>query len=122
MMARGAVTTVVARAARRAGLGTVHVHRLRHSAATAMLVAGASLGEIGQVLRHRDALTATIYAKVDIEALRTIARVWLGSECLVARDANVGGAPVCRTSVHKGFLHRGATAGNHRLPASSRDP
>jgi site-specific recombinase XerD len=80
VMSRGAVTNVVARAARRAGLGTVHAHRLRHSAATAMLAAGASLGEIGQVLRHRDALTTTIYAKVDIAGLRPIARVWLGSE------------------------------------------
>ena len=40
-------------AAQRAGLGTVHAHRLRHSAATGMLRAGAALPEIGQVLRHR---------------------------------------------------------------------
>jgi site-specific recombinase XerC len=53
--------------------------RLRHSAATAMLGAGASLEEIGQVLRHRDALTTTIYAKVDLAALRTLARPWPGS-------------------------------------------
>ena len=37
----------------RAGLGTVHAHRLRHSAATAILASGGSLAEIGQVLRHR---------------------------------------------------------------------
>jgi integrase/recombinase XerD len=37
-MSRGAVTNVAARAARKAGLGTVHAHRLRHSAATAMQV------------------------------------------------------------------------------------
>jgi integrase/recombinase XerD len=77
-MSRGAVTNVVARAARRVGLGTVHAHRLRHSAATAMLGAGASLDEIGQVLRHRHALTTSIYAKVDVEALRTVARPWPG--------------------------------------------
>lgn len=52
-MSRNAVTNVVARAARRAGLGVMHAHRLRHSAATAMLGAGASLAEIGQVLRHQ---------------------------------------------------------------------
>jgi integrase/recombinase XerD len=79
-MTRGAVTNVVATAARKAGLGTVHAHRLRHSAATAMLGAGASLNEIGQVLRHRHALTTTIYAKVDAEALRTVARTWPASE------------------------------------------
>lgn len=79
-MSRGAVTNVAARAARRAGLGRVHAHRLRHSAATAMLEAGGSLSEIGQVLRHRHALTTAIYAKVDIVALRTVARRWPGSE------------------------------------------
>jgi site-specific recombinase XerD len=79
-MSRNAVTNVVARAARRAGLGVMHAHRLRHSAATAMLAAGASLAEIGQVLRHRHALTTTIYAKVDVNSLRTVARAWPGSE------------------------------------------
>jgi integrase/recombinase XerD len=79
-MFRNTVTNVVARAARRAGLGVMHAHRLRHSAATAMLGAGASLEEIGQVLRHRDALTTTIYAKVDVAALRRISRPWPGSQ------------------------------------------
>ena len=72
------VTQVVAAAARRAGLGKIHAHRLRHTAATQMLRAGASLPEIGQLLRHRRALTTAIYAKVDREALRTIARPWPG--------------------------------------------
>ncbi len=71
-----AVTCTVARAARRAGLGTVHAHRLRHSAATAMLAAGASLTEIGQALRHASPATTAIYAKVDLEALRSVARPW----------------------------------------------
>jgi site-specific recombinase XerD len=75
-MTRGAVTQTVARAAGRAGLGTVYAHRLRHSAATAILGAGGSLEEIGQVLRHRHPLTTAIYAKVDIDGLRTIARAW----------------------------------------------
>lgn len=70
------VTQAVAAAGRRAGLGTIHGHRLRHSAATSMLAAGGSLTEIGQVLRHRRPLTTAIYAKVDIEALATLARPW----------------------------------------------
>ena len=74
----GGVTQIVAAAARRAGLGRIHAHRLRHTAATQMLRAGASLPEIGQLLRHRRALTTAIYAKVDREALRTIARPWPG--------------------------------------------
>ena len=72
----GGVTQAVAAAAQRAGLGTIYAHRLRHSAATCMLTAGASLAEIGQVLRHRRAVTTSIYAKVNTEALRTLARPW----------------------------------------------
>jgi integrase/recombinase XerD len=72
------VTTVVANAGRRAGLGTIGAHRLRHSAATAMLRAGGSLREIGEVLRHRRAMTTAIYAKVDLDSLRTLARPWPG--------------------------------------------
>ncbi|MEJ7744379.1 MAG: tyrosine-type recombinase/integrase [Nocardioidaceae bacterium] len=72
------VTQVVAAAARRAGLGTIYAHRLRHSAATSMLAHGASLTEIGQVLRHRRALTTAVYAKVDTGALRELARPWPG--------------------------------------------
>ena len=72
------VTTVVLTAARRAGLGDVTAHRLRHTAATAMLHAGGSLTEIGQVLRHRRALTTALYAKVDVAALRVLARPWPG--------------------------------------------
>lgn len=70
------VTQVVNAAAHRAGLGTIYAHRLRHSAATTMFTAGASLAEIGQVLRHRSMLTTAIYAKVDIEALRSLAMPW----------------------------------------------
>jgi integrase/recombinase XerD len=73
-----AVTTVVANAGRRAGLGLVGAHRLRHTAATAMLQAGGSLTEIGQVLRHRRVLTTAVYAKVDRQALRLVARPWPG--------------------------------------------
>jgi integrase/recombinase XerD len=73
-----AVTTIVATAGRRAGLGLIGAHRLRHSAATAMLRSGGSLTEIGQALRHARPLTTAIYAKVDIEALRQLARPWPG--------------------------------------------
>jgi site-specific recombinase XerD len=72
------VTTVVRGAGRRAGVGVVGAHRLRHSAATAMLRAGGSLTEIGQVLRHARPLTTAIYAKVDSEVLRQLARPWPG--------------------------------------------
>jgi integrase/recombinase XerD len=69
-LTRGAVTQVVARASRRAGLATIYAHRLRHTPATAMRAAGGSLTEIGQVLRHRHVLTTAGYAKVDHDRLR----------------------------------------------------
>jgi len=75
------ITTIVAEAAIRAGIpGPVHAHRLRHSAATAMLRGGGSLTEIGQVLRHARPATTAIYAKVDIGALRLLGRPWPGQE------------------------------------------
>ena len=46
------VSQIVMSAARKAGLPPVGGHRLRHTAATEMLRAGAPLMEIGQVLRQ----------------------------------------------------------------------
>ena len=53
-------------------------HLLRHSLATAMLRNGASLDEIGRLLRHKSPSTTAIYAKVDIGALRPLAMRWPG--------------------------------------------
>ena len=75
-LTRVGVSSLVAAAARRAELGVVRPRRLRHTAATDMLRAGASLPEIGQVLRHRSLGTTAIYARVDVERLRAIARPW----------------------------------------------
>ena len=51
-------------------------HLLRHSLATSMLRSGATMGEIGEVLRHRLSKTTEIYAKVDFDALRSLAHPW----------------------------------------------
>jgi integrase/recombinase XerD len=75
-LSAAAVTSVVRRACVRAGLSPRGAHRLRHSAATALLRAGGSLDEVGQVLRHRDLATTSAYAKVDFAALRTVALRW----------------------------------------------
>ena len=56
--------------------GEVRSHMLRHSLAVDMLGRGASLDEVGEVLRHRSFRTTSIYARYDIEALRTVARPW----------------------------------------------
>lgn len=75
-----AVINVVQRALARAGIDPPFkgAHLLRHSLATAMLRHGASLEEIGQILRHASPDTTWIYAKVDLEALRTLAPAWPG--------------------------------------------
>ena len=72
------VSQVVVGAAGRAGIGQIGAHRLRHTAATELLRAGAPLVEIGQLLRHRAELTTAIYAKVDRDRLRELARPWPG--------------------------------------------
>ncbi len=56
--------------------GGVRSHLLRHSFAVDMLGRGASLDEVGDVLRHRSRKTTTTYARYDIEALRSVARPW----------------------------------------------
>ncbi len=73
------VGEVVRAASERAGLGSFGSHRLRHTAGTQMLQAGASLPEVAQVLRHRTVATTAIYAKVDHHALRGLAMPWPGS-------------------------------------------
>jgi integrase/recombinase XerD len=75
----GGVSAIVRAACVRADLPEVNAHRLRHTAATEMLRAGASLAEVGQVLRHASMLTTAIYAKVDRTALRSLAQPWPGS-------------------------------------------
>jgi site-specific recombinase XerD len=70
------VTSIVYRACLRAGVSRVSAHPLRHTAATQMLRAGASLGEVGQALRHRSSTATSIYAKVDHVLLRELARPW----------------------------------------------
>ena len=73
------MSAIVQAACVRAGLPEVNAHRLRHTAATEMLRAGAGLAEVGQVLRHASLLTTSIYAKVDRTALRALAQPWPGS-------------------------------------------
>lgn len=72
----GGVGAIVKAAGLRAGIPDVHAHRLRHTAATRMLAGGADLIEIGQVLRHSNVLTTSIYAKVDDKRLRPLALPW----------------------------------------------
>lgn len=75
------IRNIVRSALKRAGIkGLAHYgsHVLRHSLATELLRSGATLTEIGQVLRHRHPDTTRIYAKVDLTSLRTLCLPWPG--------------------------------------------
>jgi len=71
---------IVVRALDRAQIHSHHrgAHMFRHSLATRMLRHGASLAQIGQVLRHQNVQTTEVYAKVDLIALRRLALPWRG--------------------------------------------
>jgi integrase len=75
---RGAIGSVVRKAIAKAGLRPQvrGAHLLRHTLATRMIRAGASITEIAEVMRHRSPRTTSIYAKVDFEALRALAQPW----------------------------------------------
>jgi integrase/recombinase XerD len=75
-----AIGSIVRHALHRAGLTapTTGAHQFRHALATRMLRRGASLTEIGDILRHRSPETTMVYAKVDLAALRTLALPWPG--------------------------------------------
>jgi site-specific recombinase XerD len=78
-LAPNSVSCIVGRAARRAGLGTIHAHRLRHTAASATLNAGATLEQVAHLMRHASPATTAVYAKTDLSRLATLARPWPGS-------------------------------------------
>ena len=79
-LGRGGVSCVVRRACRRAGVAEIGAHRLRHTLACEMVAAGVELPEIGAVLRHRGVSSTSIYARVNIDALRELALPWPGGE------------------------------------------
>ena len=78
-----AISCIVRRAIQRADLPVlgkgVAAHLFRHSLATGLLREGASMAEIGELLRHRSPATTEIYAKVDVRSLRSLAQPWPGS-------------------------------------------
>ena len=51
-------------------------HLLRHSLATQLVNTGASLDEVADMLRHRARSSTMIYARLDIDGLRSIAQPW----------------------------------------------
>jgi site-specific recombinase XerD len=74
------IGSVVRHALARAGVDAPRqgAHQFRHGLASQMLQQGASLSEIGELLRHRSPQTTAIYAKVDLASLSTLALPWPG--------------------------------------------
>jgi site-specific recombinase XerD len=79
-LTREAVSWIVRHACACAGIAPVGAHRLRHTTACDMVRAGVPLPEIGQVLRHRSLVSTAIYARVDLDSLRSLAQPWPGGE------------------------------------------
>lgn len=76
------VSSIVSLALGRANIGHAPsrgAYILRHSAASRILRAGATLNVIGTVLRHRSVDTTAHYAKVDVDMLLRVAQPWPGS-------------------------------------------
>lgn len=75
------IGSLVRNALQRAGVDAPRKgsHQFRHALAVRLLRDGASLSEIGELLRHRSQLATSIYAKVDLAALRPLALPWPGS-------------------------------------------
>jgi site-specific recombinase XerD len=75
-----AIGTIVRHVLQRAQVDAPHrgSQQFRHALAVRMLQGGASLNEIGEVLRHQSPQTTSIYARVDISALRSLALPWPG--------------------------------------------
>lgn len=71
-----AISDIVRRACQRAGVEPAGAHRLRHALAVDLVTAGASLPEIGQILRHRTVSATAVYARVDLPLLRSVAQPW----------------------------------------------
>lgn len=82
MEGSGGIGSIVRYALARAKVEAPHhgSHQFRHALAVHLLQVGASLPEIGQVLRHRSPQSTSIYAKVDLTTLRSLAMTWPGGE------------------------------------------
>ena len=71
---RVAIWQIVRKYAKVANLGNAHPHALRHSFATHMLVGGADLRVVQELLGHTDIGTTQVYTHVDRSQLKAVVR------------------------------------------------
>lgn len=75
------IRDIVVRYAAQAGMTELirGTHIIRHSVASSMINAGASIKDIADLLGHRSIDTTAIYAKVDMRSLTDVAMPWPGA-------------------------------------------
>jgi integrase/recombinase XerD len=83
-----AVGNIVRRGCIRAGLEPFGPHRLRHTAACAMISAKVPLAGIAQVMRHHSHVVTAVYARAGLDRLRPLARPWPGTPALPEGEAS----------------------------------
>lgn len=66
------ISDIVKHRAEAAELGLVHAHLLRHTAAMNVIAAGGTLVEVQELLGHQNAASTRVYARTDLESLRTL--------------------------------------------------
>ncbi|GAB7146163.1 tyrosine-type recombinase/integrase [Mycobacterium riyadhense] len=66
------ISDILKHRAEAAGLGGVHAHRLRHTAAMSVIATGGALVEAQELLGHRSVASTRVYARTDLASLRTL--------------------------------------------------
>lgn len=66
------ISDIIVHLAERAGLGVMHAHRLRHTAAMNVIAAGGTLTEARELLGHSRADSTHVYARTDLASLRSL--------------------------------------------------
>jgi integrase len=87
-LTREAAANIVRRACARAGMPAFGAHRLRHTAACAMISAKVPLAGIAQAMRHRSHGVTAIYARAGLDRLRPLARPWPGTPARPAGETS----------------------------------
>lgn len=79
-LSTGQIGYVIRKAYDRAGLSVTRTHLLRHSFATNLHQQGASVKALADVLGHQSLESTTIYTRVNLRQLRSVAMPWPGSK------------------------------------------
>lgn len=79
-LSTGQVGYAIRKAYARAGIPATRIHLLRHSFATNLHQQGASVKALADVLGHQSLESTTIYTRVNLRQLRSVALPWPGAK------------------------------------------